>query len=214
MDVADDTISIRSLDWDRDRFDIEFGLQEGTTYNSFLIFGDKTCLVDASHEKFRELYMKTLKDQLAERGRTLDYVVVSHTEPDHSGEQQPQAACKQHTHRCSHKQATCVRCLVQKRASRPHLHCPCVWQITWLAFSRCYTWLFVAGLIPDIIDAFPDVKIAGSKVALMYLKGLTNRDFTQHPVKGGDKIDLGQGVLPEPSEHCSKSDPGPHTDFC
>ncbi len=58
-----------------------------------------------------------------------------------------------------------------------------------------YTWLFVAGLIPDIIDAFPDVKIAGSKVALMYLKGLTNRDFTQHPVKGGDKIDLGKGVL-------------------
>lgn len=51
-----------------------------------------------------------------------------------------------------------------------------------------------AGLIPDIIDAFPDVKIAGSKVALMYLKGLTNRDFTQNPVKGGDKIDLGKGT--------------------
>jgi len=78
----------------------------------------------------------------------------------------------------------------------------------------CYIWVFVAGLIPDIIDAFPDVKIVGSKVALMYLKGLTNRDFTQHPVKGGDKIDLGQGVSPEPSEHCSKSDLGPHTDFC
>lgn len=51
-----------------------------------------------------------------------------------------------------------------------------------------------AGLIPDIIDAFPDVKIAGSKVALMYLKGLTNRDFTQHVVKGGDKIELGNGI--------------------
>lgn len=87
VEVADDTISIRSLDWDRDRFDIEFGLQEGTTYNSFLIFGDKTCLVDASHEKFRDLYMKTLKDELEKRGRKLDYVVVSHTEPDHSGKQ-------------------------------------------------------------------------------------------------------------------------------
>ena len=54
--------------------------------------------------------------------------------------------------------------------------------------------LLHAGLIPDIIDAFPDVKIAGSKVALMYLKGLTNRDFTQKPVKGGDKIDLGKGM--------------------
>jgi len=125
VDVADDTISIRSLDWDRDRFDIEFGLQEGTTYNSFLIFGDKTCLVDASHEKFRELYMKTLKDQLAERGRTLDYVVVSHTEPDHSGEQQLQTAhVDKHTHRYLHQQATCVWRLVPKRAFRPHMHCP------------------------------------------------------------------------------------------
>lgn len=51
-----------------------------------------------------------------------------------------------------------------------------------------------AGLIPDIIDAFPDVEICGSKVALMYLKGLTNRDFKQHPVKGGDKIELGKGM--------------------
>lgn len=51
-----------------------------------------------------------------------------------------------------------------------------------------------AGLIPDIVEAFPDVEIAGSKVALMYLKGLTNKDFKQHPVKGGDKIELGKGT--------------------
>ena len=25
LDLVDDTVSIRSLDWDRDRFDIEFG---------------------------------------------------------------------------------------------------------------------------------------------------------------------------------------------
>ena len=57
-----------------------------------------------------------------------------------------------------------------------------------------------AGLIPDIVDSFPDVTIAGSKVALMYLKGLTNRDFNQKPVKGGDKIDLGKGKLHIPSK--------------
>ena len=45
LPLAQDTLSIRSLDWDRDRFDIEFGLEEGTTYNSYLIFGDKTALV-------------------------------------------------------------------------------------------------------------------------------------------------------------------------
>ena len=61
-------------------------LQNGTTYNSFLIFGEeKTALVDASHEKFRELYIGTLKEQLKAAGRKIDYVFVSHTEPDHSG---------------------------------------------------------------------------------------------------------------------------------
>ncbi|CCH65499.1 Diflavin flavoprotein A 1 [Richelia intracellularis HM01] len=41
LNIAPETTAIRSLDWDRDRFDIEFGLQNGTTYNSFLIRGEK-----------------------------------------------------------------------------------------------------------------------------------------------------------------------------
>ncbi|MFM7191699.1 MAG: diflavin flavoprotein A, partial [Microcystaceae cyanobacterium] len=46
--IAPQTTVIRSLDWDRDRFDIEFGLQNGTTYNSYLIQADKVVLVDSS----------------------------------------------------------------------------------------------------------------------------------------------------------------------
>ena len=34
---AADTHTLRSLDWDRSRFDIEFGLRNGTTYNSFCL---------------------------------------------------------------------------------------------------------------------------------------------------------------------------------
>ncbi|WP_159790492.1 diflavin flavoprotein [Sodalinema gerasimenkoae] len=82
-DVAADTTAIRSLDWDRDRFDIEFGLQNGTTYNSFLIQSDKIALVDTSHEKFRQLYLDTLKAQI--NPQDIDYLIISHTEPDHSG---------------------------------------------------------------------------------------------------------------------------------
>ncbi len=81
--IAADTTAMRSLDWDRDRFDIEFGLQNGTTYNSFLIRGDKTALVDTSHAKFRELYLDTLKSQIDPA--EIDYIIISHTEPDHSG---------------------------------------------------------------------------------------------------------------------------------
>jgi flavorubredoxin/flavin reductase (DIM6/NTAB) family NADH-FMN oxidoreductase RutF len=82
-EIAEDTTTIRSLDWERDRFDIEFGLQNGTTYNSFIIRGDKLALVDTSHEKFRQLYLDTLKGQIDPS--QLDYLIISHTEPDHSG---------------------------------------------------------------------------------------------------------------------------------
>ena len=81
--IAKNTTVVRSLDWDRDRFDIEFGLQNGTTYNSFLIRGDKVALVDTSHEKFRKLYLDTLHGLIDPS--VIDYIVISHTEPDHSG---------------------------------------------------------------------------------------------------------------------------------
>lgn len=81
--IAADTTTIRSLDWDRDRFDIEFGLQNGTTYNSFIVRGEKVALVDTSHAKFKELYLKALTGEIDPK--TIDYIVISHTEPDHSG---------------------------------------------------------------------------------------------------------------------------------
>ncbi len=83
VDIAQDTTAIRSLDWDRDRFDIEFGLQNGTTYNSFLIRGEKIALVDTSHEKFRQLYLDSLTGLIDPQ--EIDYLIISHTEPDHSG---------------------------------------------------------------------------------------------------------------------------------
>lgn len=81
--IAENTQVIRCLDWDRDRFDIEFGLQNGTTYNSFLIRGEKIALVDTSHAKFREQYLAILKGLVDPQ--EIDYLIISHTEPDHSG---------------------------------------------------------------------------------------------------------------------------------
>ncbi|MEO1506498.1 MAG: diflavin flavoprotein [Cyanobacteria bacterium J06633_23] len=82
-DLAENTTVIRSLDWDRDRFDIEFGLQNGTTYNSYLVRGEKTALIDTSHAKFQRLYMDALTGLIDPT--EIDYIVISHTEPDHSG---------------------------------------------------------------------------------------------------------------------------------
>jgi flavorubredoxin/flavin reductase (DIM6/NTAB) family NADH-FMN oxidoreductase RutF len=83
VDIAPDSTAIRCLDWDRDRFDIEFALENGTTYNSFLIRGDKVALVDTSHEKFRQLYLDALTGLIDPT--QIDYLIISHTEPDHSG---------------------------------------------------------------------------------------------------------------------------------
>lgn len=82
-EIAPNTTTIRSLDWDRDRFDIEFGLQNGTTYNSYLIRGEKVALVDTSHAKFEQLYFEALTGLIDPTA--IDYIVISHTEPDHSG---------------------------------------------------------------------------------------------------------------------------------
>ena len=81
--IAADTTTIRSLDWDRSRFDIEFGLRNGTTYNSFLVRGERTALIDTSHLKFEGTWLPLLQEQIDPL--VIDHLIVSHTEPDHSG---------------------------------------------------------------------------------------------------------------------------------
>jgi len=83
VEIAAQTTAIRCLDWDRERFDVEFGLRNGTTYNSFLIQGEKVALVDTSHGKFEDLYLSILAGLIDIN--KIDYLIISHTEPDHSG---------------------------------------------------------------------------------------------------------------------------------
>ena len=80
---ANDSVSMRSLDWNRSRFDIEFGLRNGTTYNSFIIKGKDIALIDTSHSKFKKLWLESLIKQVDPK--QIKYLITSHTEPDHSG---------------------------------------------------------------------------------------------------------------------------------
>ncbi len=134
-EIAPDTTVIRSLDWDRDRFDIEFGLQNGTTYNSYLIQAEQTALIDTSHEKFRQLYLDTLTQTIDPS--QLDYLIINHTEPDHSG------------------------------------------------------------LAKDVLALAPQVTVVGSKVAIQFLADMVHQPFEQRIVKGGDRLDLGNGHVLE-----------------
>ena len=83
QEFAPDSVAIRSLDWNRSRFDIEFGLRNGTTYNSFIIRGEQLAIIDTSHLKFESLWLEELLKHV--NPEDINYLITSHTEPDHSG---------------------------------------------------------------------------------------------------------------------------------
>lgn len=66
-----------------DLFESQYVVPDGVTYNSYLILDEKTALMDTVDVRGMEEWEKNLKAALGER--KLDYLVVSHLEPDHAG---------------------------------------------------------------------------------------------------------------------------------
>lgn len=64
-------------------FDIIMKTDYGTTYNAYLIKGEKTALVETVHDRYRSVMMDSIR-QICDPSE-IDYVVFNHTEPDHSG---------------------------------------------------------------------------------------------------------------------------------
>lgn len=65
-------------------FDIIMNTEFGTTYNSYVLKGsEKTALFETAKAKFFDEYLETLKS--ITDINSVDYIIVSHTEPDHSG---------------------------------------------------------------------------------------------------------------------------------
>jgi flavorubredoxin len=64
-------------------FENYWPLPKGVTYNSYLIVDEKVCLIDTVERKFTDEYFSRIDDILS--GRQVDYLVVNHVEPDHSG---------------------------------------------------------------------------------------------------------------------------------
>ncbi len=57
--------------------------EEGISYNSYLIKDSKTVLIDLCKDLFQEDYLTSLKTLV--NPAKIDYLVVNHMEPDHSG---------------------------------------------------------------------------------------------------------------------------------
>jgi len=74
---------VGAIDWDRRLFDELIPLPEGTSYNAYLIKGQKkTALIDTVDPTKEDDLLDNLDDLEIEH---LDYIVVNHAEQDHSG---------------------------------------------------------------------------------------------------------------------------------
>lgn len=65
------------------RFDIVMESKYGTTYNAYLITDKKTVLIETVHNDFADEYIYNLQTLIDMN--SIDYVIMNHTEPDHSG---------------------------------------------------------------------------------------------------------------------------------
>ncbi|MFZ2088884.1 MAG: FprA family A-type flavoprotein [Desulfobaccales bacterium] len=71
-------------DYETQLFENLWPLPKGVSYNSYLIVDDKIALIDTVKQSFLPNLVSKI-EQLLPPGRTLDYLVINHMEPDHSG---------------------------------------------------------------------------------------------------------------------------------
>lgn len=93
--ISDAVRYIGADDTTLDLFESQYEVPNGVSYNSYVILDDKVAVMDTVDARKTEEWLANLKTAL--NGRTADYLIVSHLEPDHSAgiklfaEQFPQA---------------------------------------------------------------------------------------------------------------------------
>lgn len=82
MKITEDVRYIGVSDHDLDLFEGQYEVPDGMAYNSYVILDEKIAVFDTVDKKFGDEWLDNLKNEL--NGRTPDYLVVLHMEPDHS----------------------------------------------------------------------------------------------------------------------------------
>ena len=70
-------------DRNKHRFEGLWPLPNGVSYNSYVIVDEKVTLVDTVEVDFFTQFLENIKEVIGER--EIDYLVINHMEPDHSG---------------------------------------------------------------------------------------------------------------------------------
>lgn len=81
--ISDAIKYVGASDRTLDLFEGQYILPEGMAYNAYLILDEKTAVMDTVDGLVQDKFLENVKKELD--GRTLDYIVVQHLEPDHSG---------------------------------------------------------------------------------------------------------------------------------
>ena len=81
--VTGDVSWIGILDYDIRTFDIVMHTEFGTTYNSYFINAEKKAIIEVAKEKFNDTYTSKLRK--VTDPSEIQYIILDHTEPDHSG---------------------------------------------------------------------------------------------------------------------------------
>lgn len=82
MNITQDILYIGVNDHDIDLFEGQYIVENGMAYNSYLIKDEKIAVTDTVDIRFAETWLANLEAALD--GKTPDYLIVHHMEPDHS----------------------------------------------------------------------------------------------------------------------------------
>lgn len=80
--ITQSIVYVGASDKSLDLFENQYAVPNGVSYNSYLIFDDKTVLMDTVDKDVTEEWLDNINNELS--GRKIDYLVVSHMEPDHA----------------------------------------------------------------------------------------------------------------------------------
>lgn len=83
IQIKEDLYYIGVNDRTKALFENLWPLPKGVSYNSYLIVDEKTALFDTVDICYSDIFLQKLETAL--NGKSLDYLIINHMEPDHSG---------------------------------------------------------------------------------------------------------------------------------
>ena len=82
MQISKDITNIAANDRELKLFEKQYVLEKGMSYNSYLIKDEKNAVLDTIDERVTGIWLENLEKALD--GEEVDYLVISHLEPDHA----------------------------------------------------------------------------------------------------------------------------------